>query len=169
MKEFFQFYAHFDFSSQGLSLIEGSSFTKADSSAIYIENPLEISHNIAKNVNSVFVTKMKETMFVALDCLETKCVPRRSEPWGLMCLFQPPSTSVKFKSNNIAYLFSEEMDEDKTTQKISDASDATGPADSDVKDSEPPLNLDTVKRNDRTLVQDTIQKTVPKKTSFSTS
>ncbi|XP_012938764.1 poly(A) RNA polymerase, mitochondrial [Aplysia californica] len=48
---FFAFYSQFDFSSQAISLIEGSTFAKpAGSSPVYVENPLCIGLNICQNV-----------------------------------------------------------------------------------------------------------------------
>lgn len=105
--EFFHYYAHFDFEMNGLSLIEAATFPKPDSAAVFIENPLEVDHNISKNVSSSCADKLKDSMLQALRCLETKSVPNRDEPWGLMCLFQPPVNSEKSWSYNLMGLFAD--------------------------------------------------------------
>ncbi|KAK7480969.1 hypothetical protein BaRGS_00027784 [Batillaria attramentaria] len=111
LHEFFHFYTHFDFATQGLSLIEGSAFTKHDPCPVYIENPVEVGHNIAKNISSEYIVKLQTAMLEALQCLESKNVPNDSEPWGLMCLFKPPLRSQTFSSLSVMGLFDEDADD----------------------------------------------------------
>ena len=64
---FFVFFSEFDFESQGISIIEGSSFPKpADSSPLYVENPLCIGLNICKNVNEKYLEAFTEAMKVVV-------------------------------------------------------------------------------------------------------
>ncbi|ODM88280.1 Poly(A) RNA polymerase, mitochondrial [Orchesella cincta] len=61
---FFEFYSKFDFNSNGVSLLTGSSCAKPDGSPLYIQNPLERQLNVARNVSleelTRFQTKAKE-------------------------------------------------------------------------------------------------------------
>lgn len=75
---------------------------------MHIENPLDICHNIGKNVNSTYVAKLQNAMLEALQCIESKKVPNRNRPWGLFCLFQPASLSPTQKSYSVAGLFEED-------------------------------------------------------------
>ncbi|GAB1609421.1 poly(A) RNA polymerase, mitochondrial-like [Argonauta hians] len=64
--EFFNFYSAFDFKEHALSPLHGKCFRKPDYSALYIENPLDLEKNIAKNVSSKEVVKLVETMKTAI-------------------------------------------------------------------------------------------------------
>ena len=74
---------------------------------MHIENPLDLCHNIGKNVNAIYLSKLQSSMLEALQCMESKKVPSRTRPWGLFCLFQPASLSPATKSYSIAGLFKE--------------------------------------------------------------
>ena len=74
---------------------------------MHIENPLDLCHNIGKNVSATYLSKLQSTMLEALQCMESKKVPSRTRPWGLFCLFQPASLSPATKSYSIAGLFEE--------------------------------------------------------------
>ncbi|XP_014775237.1 poly(A) RNA polymerase, mitochondrial isoform X2 [Octopus bimaculoides] len=64
--EFFNFYSVFDFKQHALSPLHGKCFLKPDYSALYIENPLDIELNIAKNVSNREMMKLTETFKTTL-------------------------------------------------------------------------------------------------------
>ncbi|RUS73655.1 hypothetical protein EGW08_018587, partial [Elysia chlorotica] len=69
---FFVFFSEFDFESQAISLIEGSSFPKpGDSSALYVENPLCIGLNICKNVSEKQLEAFTDALKVAACKIES--------------------------------------------------------------------------------------------------
>ncbi|XP_076455791.1 poly(A) RNA polymerase, mitochondrial-like [Babylonia areolata] len=134
LKEFFHFYGHFDFGGQGLSLIEGSTFPRQTPSPMYIENPLDISHNVSINVSPAYVTRMQEAMLQAVHCLESKSVPDTTKPWGLLCLFHPASQSHS-PAYSVASLFEGEG-EGGDVQQLEEENGVHGDTVSGVTDSE---------------------------------
>ncbi|XP_011301529.1 poly(A) RNA polymerase, mitochondrial [Fopius arisanus] len=50
LRDFYDFYANYDFASRAICLREGISLYKPDSSALFISNPLEKTLNVSKNV-----------------------------------------------------------------------------------------------------------------------
>ncbi|XP_050404279.1 poly(A) RNA polymerase, mitochondrial isoform X1 [Patella vulgata] len=69
--EFFQFYLKFDFKLKGFSLITGEQVDNVNNSAMYIENPFVIGHNIATNVKLRNLMIMKDRMESSLKDLES--------------------------------------------------------------------------------------------------
>lgn len=49
--DFFQFYSKFDFMRNALNIFEGRIEEKMDNSTIYVQNPMDSTHNICHNVN----------------------------------------------------------------------------------------------------------------------
>ena len=88
LHEFFNFVSHFDFVSHGISLIDGRPFSKHTGSAMHIENPLDLQHNISKNINSSYVTRLQQEALKSLTCLDTKRSASTNDLWGVMSLFQ---------------------------------------------------------------------------------
>ncbi|KAL8570165.1 hypothetical protein ACOMHN_030961 [Nucella lapillus] len=105
LMEFFHFFAHFDFSSQGLSLIEGGAFPRQGPSCMHMENPLDVAHNVSVNISPAHLARLQAAMLDALRCLEVKGRPDGSEPWGLFCLFQPSSHAPVSPTYSVAGLF----------------------------------------------------------------
>ena len=85
-------------------MVEGKAVVKADASPIYIENPLEVGHNIGRNVNAEELEKMKRAMQQSLRELEGSRLPRRTSSWGLMQLVQP--SDIPTSSVQVSHLFS---------------------------------------------------------------
>lgn len=50
--DFFEYYATFNFNTNGICIREGQIKKKLDASPLYIYNPLEVSLNVSKNVSS---------------------------------------------------------------------------------------------------------------------
>ncbi len=99
---------NFDFKNEGISVIEGSSFTKADLTAMYIENPFVLGVNISKNVSVIEVERLQLEMTGALKTLHTHTSRTQSQPWGIMGLFaKDRHDNKKFK---VLDLFSKEDD-----------------------------------------------------------
>ncbi|KAK0175650.1 hypothetical protein PV327_009384 [Microctonus hyperodae] len=57
LSDFYCFYANYDFTTKAISLRDGKSIYKPDSSPLYICNPLEKTLNVSKNVNGVEITR----------------------------------------------------------------------------------------------------------------
>ncbi|KAK0097515.1 hypothetical protein PV326_001437 [Microctonus aethiopoides] len=57
LSDFYHFYANYDFTTKAISLRDGKSIYKPDSSPLYICNPLEKTLNVSKNVNSMEITR----------------------------------------------------------------------------------------------------------------
>lgn len=122
--EFFLFYQDFNFSEQALSLVEGCAVTKADCSPIYIENPLEVGHNIGKNISAEELERMRNIMAQTLSDLEETMTPRMSS-WGLMPLLKPIDAQTECsKSVQISHLF-----EDSESAEVEDSGDESSAMD----------------------------------------
>lgn len=107
---FFEYYAQFDFNSNGISLYIGTSIPKPEHSALYINNPLEKGLNVSKNVSFEELERFKVELRNALWILEStansnKTGQAATEPWGIIELFKKQNLSEKAKN----VFFSEKM------------------------------------------------------------
>nr|XP_027200223.1 poly(A) RNA polymerase, mitochondrial-like [Dermatophagoides pteronyssinus] len=69
---FFEFLISFDFEKEAISIQTGKSFTKPDFSPLYIENPMEPTLNICKNVSGVEFKKLLLQAYNSLDAFHCK-------------------------------------------------------------------------------------------------
>ncbi|GFO00312.1 poly(a) RNA polymerase [Plakobranchus ocellatus] len=70
---FFVFYSGFDFESKAISIIEGESFPKpAESSPVYVENPLCIGLNICKNISHKNLESFIDAMKMAAQKIDSQ-------------------------------------------------------------------------------------------------
>ncbi|XP_064597905.1 poly(A) RNA polymerase, mitochondrial-like [Liolophura sinensis] len=88
LKGFFAFYSSFDFQSRGMSVIEGTTFSKPDFSPVYLENPLDVNLNVCKNINIPEFERLKKAFETALWNLETNG-EKKQRAWGLMSILLP--------------------------------------------------------------------------------
>ncbi|XP_067133552.1 poly(A) RNA polymerase, mitochondrial-like [Centruroides vittatus] len=93
LKEFFAYYATFDFKKNALSLLKGQITSKPDYSSLYIHNPIELGLNVSKNVSSEELNNLTEAMGSALWQLEKSDGTKQSEPWGILKLFDAQNKS----------------------------------------------------------------------------
>jgi len=89
LMEFFEFFADFNFSEHGVSVVNGSVVEKVDPSApVYIENPLERELNVSKNVLEEHLQTFQMQCRLARDALrQCSTVPQsrqRGDAWGLL-------------------------------------------------------------------------------------
>jgi len=78
--EFFEFYSEFEFGSKGISLFAAAGiWGKPDSSAMYIQNPLERHLNVARNVSREEIVRFKSECCSALWKLETSLSGQESK------------------------------------------------------------------------------------------
>lgn len=87
LKEFFAYYATFDFKKNAISLLRGQITPKPNYDSLYIHNPVEIALNVSKNVSLDELNDIVEAMGTALWQLEKNSNTRQTEPWGLLRLF----------------------------------------------------------------------------------
>ncbi|KAH7640388.1 hypothetical protein HUG17_7855 [Dermatophagoides farinae] len=66
---FFEFLVSFNFEKQAMSIQTGKSFAKPDFSPLYIENPMEPTLNICKNVSGVEFKKLLLQAYNSLDAM----------------------------------------------------------------------------------------------------
>ncbi|CAH2021160.1 unnamed protein product, partial [Acanthoscelides obtectus] len=85
LKEFFQYYSQFDFSTKAVCLNEALPITKPEFSPLYIVNPLERSLNVSKNVSAEEVDRFKMEARNALWALEAE--EQSVGNWGLSAIF----------------------------------------------------------------------------------
>lgn len=85
LKEFFEFYSQFDFSTKAVSLNDGSPITKPESSPMYIVNPLERALNVSKNVSIEELERFKMEIRNAAWLLESQ--ENKTSIWGILLLF----------------------------------------------------------------------------------
>ncbi len=87
LKEFFDFYALFDFQATAVSVARGQAYKRVDDQqqAMYIENPLDNDLNVSKNVNEDNVCKFQLSCQQASKLLEDCSAPQRNgSHWGLL-------------------------------------------------------------------------------------
>jgi len=83
---FFQFYATFDFGSNGLNLLSGKTVVKPDYSAMFIVNPIEPELNVSKNVSAEETERLQNEMRNATWMLEASTTSAAGKNWGLVKL-----------------------------------------------------------------------------------
>ena len=89
--EFFEFYADFNFSIHGVSVLSGSAVEKPDPAVpVYMENPLERELNISKNILDGHLLVFQTQCRVAAESLRrTSAAPvSRRDPWGLLSILK---------------------------------------------------------------------------------
>uniref|UniRef100_A0A1B6MF47 Poly(A) RNA polymerase, mitochondrial n=1 Tax=Graphocephala atropunctata TaxID=36148 RepID=A0A1B6MF47_9HEMI len=97
---FFEYYAAFDFATQGISLGTGAPIKKRDHAALYIANPLETHLNVSQNVSLEETERLRIEFRNAAWELESSTdgeeVDRTNE-WGLLRLFKDNQLAEKTK------------------------------------------------------------------------
>lgn len=86
LKQFFEFYSHFDFAKHAICLNEGVAITKPEHCAMYIVNPLERGLNVSKNVSLEEVERFKVEVKNAAWILESE--ENTTTNWGILGLFE---------------------------------------------------------------------------------
>ncbi|XP_076091888.1 poly(A) RNA polymerase, mitochondrial-like isoform X2 [Mytilus galloprovincialis] len=100
LQDFFKFYADFDFEKYSISVVEGVPVEKKTFNALFIENPLDVEHNVSRNVNAQNVNKLIQEIQEAHEII---C---GSSP-TLYHLLERRIKNVKSNSFNISSLFKE--------------------------------------------------------------
>lgn len=86
LKQFFEFYSHFDFSAKAVCLNEAVAITKPEHSPLYIVNPLERGLNVSKNVSLEEVQRFKSELQNAAWTMESQEI--KATNWGILSLFE---------------------------------------------------------------------------------
>lgn len=86
LKQFFEYYSQFDFTSKAVCINETVTLTKPEHSALYIVNPLERGLNVSKNVSIEEMERFKVELRNAAWTLEAQ--QNRDSNWGLLSLFE---------------------------------------------------------------------------------
>lgn len=110
LKGFFEFYSSFNFNSTVLSPGAGAVETTSASliskaSSINVQDPFDLSHNLAANVNEKTVERFKSECYQSTSVLKHNTSPRKSanKCWGLSTLLtRKPLEYVPAKSSNNA-------------------------------------------------------------------
>lgn len=97
LKQFFEFYAQFDFTSKAICLNEAVAITKPDYSPMYIVNPLERGLNVSKNISVEEVDRVKNEMRNAAWILESQ--ENKETNWGVLSLFTNTKKSLIVSSS----------------------------------------------------------------------
>ncbi|ERL89575.1 poly(A) RNA polymerase, mitochondrial [Dendroctonus ponderosae] len=84
LREFFEYYAQFDFGAKAICLNEAVAISKPEHSPLYIVNPIEKGLNVSKNVSIEEVEKFKIEVRNAAWILESK--ERNYESTGLIAI-----------------------------------------------------------------------------------
>ncbi|CAC5404301.1 MTPAP [Mytilus coruscus] len=100
LQDFFKFYADFDFEKYSISVVEGVPVEKKTFNALFIENPLDVEHNVSRNVNAQNVNKLVK------EIQEGHTSICGSSPM-LYDLLEKRIKNVKSNSFNISSLFKE--------------------------------------------------------------
>lgn len=85
LRQFFEFYSHFDFSSKAICLNEAVTIVKPEFSPMYIVNPLEKGFNVSKNVSLDEVERFQSEAKTAAWILESE---EKTQSWGLISIFE---------------------------------------------------------------------------------
>ncbi|KAG8264853.1 hypothetical protein J6590_004886 [Homalodisca vitripennis] len=97
---FFEYYAAFDFATQGISLGPGAPIKKRDHAALYIANPLETHLNVSQNVSLEETERLRIEFRNAAWELESSSDNEdrdRTSEWGLLRLFKDNKFAEKVK------------------------------------------------------------------------
>lgn len=104
MREFFEYYAQFDFGAKAVCLNEAVAISKPEHSPLYIVNPIEKGLNVSKNVSIEEVEKFKMEVRNAAWTLESK--EPNYENTGLLAIF----SSKDHMKNKLPFVFSAKND-----------------------------------------------------------
>ncbi|GFR74790.1 poly(A) RNA polymerase, mitochondrial [Elysia marginata] len=116
---FFLFYSEFDFKSQAISIIEGSTFLKpANSSPLYVENPLSIGFNICKNVSDKYLEAFVDAMKTATRKMESLSEDDSTLAVGEDGSRMTPLCDGSFQGSKLSFLFNSDMTEGDQNVKI---------------------------------------------------
>lgn len=88
---FFEYYAAFDFATQGIALGTGAPIRKRDHTALFIVNPLETHLNVSQNVSYEETERLKIEFRNAaweFESNEEEVESNSSCEWGLLKLFK---------------------------------------------------------------------------------
>lgn len=86
---FFEYYAAFDFTTQGIALGTGAPIRKRDHTALFIVNPLETHLNVSQNVSYEETERLKiEFRNAAWELENEEGESDSSSEWGLLKLFK---------------------------------------------------------------------------------
>ncbi|XP_063424977.1 poly(A) RNA polymerase, mitochondrial-like isoform X2 [Mytilus trossulus] len=99
LQDFFKFYSDFDFEKYSISVVEGVPVEKKTFNALVIENPLDVEHNVSRNVNVQSVNKLVQEIQEAheiiggsspmlYDLLERKIKHVKSNSFSISSLFK---------------------------------------------------------------------------------
>jgi poly(A) RNA polymerase, mitochondrial len=129
LKQFFEYYAQFDFGTCGISLIEGTQVTKLDRAAtsLLIINPFEPELNVSKNVSYEEIEKFqfeaKNAAWILESYDDDKCSDKES--WGLPKIFKSfrqiqvkPEMFYKSRLVYVSDLFKDGSEQDKIDRNL---------------------------------------------------
>ncbi|KAK4885962.1 hypothetical protein RN001_002233 [Aquatica leii] len=125
LKQFFNFYSSFDFTTKAINLNEAITITKPEYNALYIVNPLERGLNVSKNVSQEELEKFKYELRNASWSLESQ--EKENSNWGILDILQ---TKKKVATNyfnfpkqerlmEVSKLFDEEKEKKSNYSKTS--------------------------------------------------
>lgn len=104
---FFEYFAAFDFSSQGISLGTGTPIKKRDHTALYIVNPLEHHLNVSQNVSLEETERLKMEFRNAaweLESSSEELEPEHVSEWGVLKLFKKNNVLEKSRLYDSSYV-----------------------------------------------------------------
>ena len=87
--EFFQYFAHFDFSKYTIDLHNGVRIEDKGLHCIRIINPCDTEHNICRNVKRKYLERFQKQCLFAIESLEKKVNQQDTSPWGLSYVINP--------------------------------------------------------------------------------
>lgn len=93
--DFLNYYASFDFHTNAISLNFGKQINKPEYSALYIVNPLEVHHNVSKNVSSEEMERFRIELRNAAWMLES--LTTNTNSFNLLDIFKGYEISKKDK------------------------------------------------------------------------
>ncbi|KAG5878317.1 hypothetical protein JTB14_025367 [Gonioctena quinquepunctata] len=86
LREFFEYYSQFDFSTKAICLNDTINIAKPEFSPMYIVNPLERGLNVSKNVSLEEVERFRSEVKNAAWIMESQ--ENNSTNWGLLSIFE---------------------------------------------------------------------------------